>query len=190
MDASIVARSAWINWAGAMKAPPSFGDIYAEFKDSFGYIRGDIRAICSAKETVNYTVALLVGCACEMLAAARGDRKHPERILEEILEPQWRPLAACLSNALQNGLVHGFDTKHLMVDGVAHQMYMSWKARDPVKLTRTALTTRLTIGPTVLAELICKKIDELEALLRSDPHRHDRERPLNRHELKAWNNIR
>ena len=94
-----------------MKHAPSFADISQEFRVSFGYVREDIRAICKGKEKINYTVALLVGCACEMLAAARGKRQHPEKVLEEVLEAGWKPLAGALFKALRHGLAHGFDTK-------------------------------------------------------------------------------
>jgi hypothetical protein len=182
-----------------MAAQLSYSAIHSEFENSFGFIRNDLRAVCAGKETINYTVMLLVGCGCEMLAAARGDRKHPARILEEILEPEWKPLANALFSALRNGLAHGFDTKHLIVDGVSYQIYMQWKARAVVRLHRTPLTTRLEIGPPLLAARICQKIDELQALLRADAgaratwfehaHRYDRERPLNRHELEAWSKL-
>jgi hypothetical protein len=90
-------------------APPSFADIKLEFKFSFEYIQGDMKAICRGTEKINYTLAVLVAIACEMLAAARGDREHPELILAEVIAPQWRPLAKKLFEAIRNGLAHGFD---------------------------------------------------------------------------------
>jgi hypothetical protein len=134
-----------------------------------------------------------------MLAAARGDRKHPEKVLAEVLDPQWKPLADALYTALRDGLAHGFDTKHIVVDDVSHQIYMQWAEPSPFRLYRMAGVSRLFVGTRSLAELICKKIDELETRLECEPklrqvwyekaHRHQRERKLNRHEEKAWNEL-
>lgn len=182
-----------------MKQTPTFNDIAGEFKVSFGYVRGDMRAICRGQETINYTLVLLVGCACEMLAAARGDRKHPEKILAEVLDPQWKPLADALFTALRHGLAHSFDTKHILVDGVSHQIYMDWHEPRPFRLHQTAGNVQLFLGTRPLAELICKKIDELEIRLQGDPyaramwyekaHRYERDRKLNHHEEEAWKKL-
>ena len=45
----------------------SFADIEKEFDESLGYIKNDISALCRQNEKVNYTVALLVACGCEVL---------------------------------------------------------------------------------------------------------------------------
>jgi hypothetical protein len=182
-----------------MKRGPTFEKIAGEFKVSFGYIRDDMRAICKGHEKINYTLILLVGCACEMLAAARGDRKHPERNLAEVLDPQWKPLANALFRGLRHGLAHGFDTKHLVVEGVSHQIYMGWSEAVPFRLQRTSAGAELVLDTRPLAELICKKIDELEDLLKRDSdarslwyekaHRHERDLPLNRPEVEAWKKI-
>jgi hypothetical protein len=134
-----------------------------------------------------------------MLAAARGDRKHPEKVLAEILEPQWKPLADALFTALRHGLAHGFDTKHIVVDGVSHQIYMGWSEPRPFRLHRMAGTCRLFVGTRSLAGILCNKIDELEVRLRREPdarkvwydkaHRHQRERKLNGVEEEAWRKL-
>lgn len=183
-----------------MKHTPSFAEISQEFQFSFGYIRGDIRAICRGEETINYTLVLLVGCACEMLAAAKGDRKHPEKILAEVLDPEWKPLSNALFTALRHGLAHGFDTKHLLVDGVSHQIFMYWNEQVPFGLARQKDgKVLLHIGTRKLAELICKKIDDLEFLLKHDAgaravwyekaHRHQRDLPLNHIEVETWKKL-
>jgi hypothetical protein len=182
-----------------MNSPSTFAEISEEFRVSFGYIRQDMKAVAKGTETVNYTLALLVGCACEMLAAARGDRKHPEKILAEVADPQWQPLAGALFEAIRNGLAHGFDTKHIIVDDVPHQIYMQWPERFPFRLFRTSDKAELIIGPRPLAALICQKIDELEDLLKRDAraraiwyhkaHRHKREIRLGAAELAAWKKL-
>src|ERR1019366_8857841 len=96
----------------------SFADIEKEFDESLGYIKNDIFALCRQNEKVNYTVALLVACGCEVLAVGRGDRKRPHDVFAELLPANdWKALAKPLYEALRNGLAHKFDTKHLHVDG-------------------------------------------------------------------------
>src|SRR5713101_8131562 len=48
----------------------SYADIKHEFDMTLGYIHDDIRALCAGTETVNYTVALVIGVACEALEDA------------------------------------------------------------------------------------------------------------------------
>lgn len=179
-----------------MSQIPSFADIQEEFKVSFGYIQNDMRAISCGKETINYTLALLVAVACEMLAAAGKDRTHPEKVLAEVLPAQWGPLAKRLFDAIRNGLAHGFDTKHIVVDGVSHQIYMQWHGTVPVEVVRSGGDIRLYIRPRVLADLICAKIDNLKELLRREAarkiwlenvHLHEREMMLDSKEKAAWN---
>lgn len=45
----------------------TFNEIEKEFKETFGYVRQDIDAILTKNLGLNYTIALLVCCACEML---------------------------------------------------------------------------------------------------------------------------
>jgi len=48
----------------------TYADIKQEFDVSLGYVRQDIRWLLQSGSSLNYTVALLIGCGCEMLAAA------------------------------------------------------------------------------------------------------------------------
>ena len=48
----------------------TYEEIKEEFEYSLGYIHNDIQALCQGKQTLNYTVALLVGVACEALEDA------------------------------------------------------------------------------------------------------------------------
>jgi hypothetical protein len=158
-----------------------------------------MRAICKGADTINYTLALLAGCACEMLASARGDRQHPEKVLEEVLDDEWKPLAGCLFGALRNGLAHSFDTKHVVIDGQAHQIFMQWYSNRSFWLGRSDGSIGIFMSARVLAEALCAKIDELEQALQLDAHarelwhnkahRYQRDAPLNRHEKLAWDKL-
>src|SRR5688500_13696948 len=94
----------------------SFEDIKTEFDESLGYIKNDISALCRQNERVNYTVALLVACGCEVLAEGWGGRRPHDVFAELLPDTDWKALAKPLYEALRNGLTHKFDTKHLHVD--------------------------------------------------------------------------
>jgi hypothetical protein len=53
--------------------PLTWKDIDDEFKRSLGYVRADIEWLIDRNSDLNYTIALLVGGGCEMLAAAEGE---------------------------------------------------------------------------------------------------------------------
>jgi hypothetical protein len=142
----------------------------------------------------------LVAVACETLAAARKERSQPEKILAEALPPNWGPLVRRLFDAIRNGLAHGFDTKHIVVDAIRHQVYMQCEGTVSVEIIHSAGGILLCIRPRILAELICVKIDELKKLLRRDAaarkiwfdkvHRHKREAQLETKEEKtAWKSL-
>jgi len=84
----------------------SWANIKKEFDDSVGYIRQDLRWLQSHQSGLNYTVLLLVGCGCEMLAAIGGDKKRRgEKVFAELLPAgDWRLLATRLYTALRDGL--------------------------------------------------------------------------------------
>ena len=102
-----------------------FSVVQREFKESLGYLKQDLKWLLEKKSNLNYTIALLIGCGCEMLAACAGDRKRlGERVFAELLPPtdELQVLADRLYSALRDGLAHGFDTKHLRVGGKEHQI--------------------------------------------------------------------
>jgi hypothetical protein len=146
----------------------SFANIGREFEESLGYIRNDVNAIRRGKHTVNYTVVLLISCGCEMLAAAKGDNKRRgERVLAELLPTgDWQLLAKRLYTALRDGLAHGFQTKHLVVDNQQIQIYISWFNTSIVEVRRVRGGLGLYIGIQPLADALCAKIDEFERSLR------------------------
>jgi hypothetical protein len=182
-----------------MNHTPTFDEIEREFEDSFGYIQNDMKAIGSGTQRVNYTLAALIGIACEMLAAPRGMRGQPEAILQEVIPSPWKPLAKALFDAMRNGLAHGFDTKHIMVGGVPHQIYMQWQGTTPLELILTGGRVQFYLRPRPLADLICSKIDELREQLKTDSevrhqwlakcHRYKREIYLDPKATSAWKDL-
>lgn len=106
-----------------------------------------------------------------MLAACGGDKKRlEERIFAELLpaSPEAQVLAARLYSALRDGLAHGFDTKHLWVDGKEHQIYLAALGRQDVTIVRNERGIGLRIGIGALANALCVKITAFEVLLEHD----------------------
>ena len=99
-------------------AGPSWKDIEKDFNESLGYLRQDIRQLLKLDSKSNYTVAILIGSGCEMLAVGRGEGKKGEKTLARLLPAgDWQLLAAKIYTALRDRLIHIFDTKFLIVSG-------------------------------------------------------------------------
>jgi hypothetical protein len=178
--------------------PHSLAYIKQAFAESLGYIRGDIKWLIEHDSGLNYTIALLIGCGCEMLAACGGDKnRRGERVFAEIWPPgEWQFLADRVYGALRDGLAHGFDTKHLVVDGIEHQIYLSVRGPREIRMAKTDRGIGLHIGTRGLAEALCAKITDFEALLDHDEAARERFmkarlRPadLNATEAAAWRKL-
>jgi len=183
-----------------MAEPLSWEDIKKEFDESLGYVRQDIRWLREHNSGLNYTVALLIGCGCEMLAAASGDEKRRgETVFAELLPAgDWRLLKDRLYSALRDGLAHGFDTKHLYVDNQTIQIYISWGDPRAIEIRHVDQGLGLLIGVQPLAAALCAKIDEFEKGLQQDAiarklfrkaRDHQRLARLNGNEAAAWKRL-
>jgi hypothetical protein len=174
----------------------SVGYIKQEFDETLGYIRGDLKWLLD-NSGLNYTIALLIGCGCEMLSACGGDRSRSgERIFMELLPVEWIPLAERVYGALRDGLAHGFDTKHLLIDREEHQIYLNAQGRQGIQIVKSDRGVGLSIGLRILAEGLCTKIDEFERLLQHDEDARERflraRQPaavLNAKEAHAWRTL-
>lgn len=102
-------------------------------------------------------------------------------------------LANRLYGALRDGLAHGFDTKHLFVDGTEHQVYLDSRGPQEIAIASNSRGIGLRIGIRSLAEALCAKITDLETLLGKDEDArkrfqkaHQRKADLNKDEAVAW----
>jgi len=177
----------------------SLQDIKQEFDETLGYIRGDITWLIT-HSCLNYTIALLIGCGCEMLAACEGDtrKRHGEKVFAELLPAgELQVLADRIYAALRDGLAHGFDTKHLLEDDEEHQIYLSVQGPRDIKIIKPPERgVGLHIGTRPLAEALCAKITEFENLLQHDEAAQQRflkaRQPtaaLNTSEAAAWRTL-
>jgi hypothetical protein len=172
--------------------------IKQEFAETLGYIRGDLRWLLDKDSGLNYTIGLLVGCGCEMLAACGTDGKRlGEKVFAELLPPgEWQILADRLYGALRDGLAHGFDTKHLSVEGQEHQIYLDSRGRQGFYIVNNARGVGLHVGVRALAEQLCVRIDEFESLMAHDEDARERfmksrqrTAELNTKEAEAWGSL-
>jgi hypothetical protein len=162
----------------------SFAEIEKEFDEPLGYIKNDISALCLQNERVNYTVALLVGVGCEVLAKGRG--KASSAVFAELLPTDdWKALSKPLWKAVRNGLAHKFDTKHLHVDGESIQIYFDWMRSQIVDIGPANGQTGLFIGTRPLGRLLCKKIDEFRWELENDAVARERFRQAHSYKSKT-----
>ena len=112
----------------------AFREIEQEFRQTFGYVRQDIAEILNKNLGLNYTIALLVCCACEMLTWYRGLRDDQASEVFTSLLPDTEPYKAIgktLWEALRNGLAHKFrpDTIRIGDRGVALYNFLpTWAA--------------------------------------------------------------
>jgi hypothetical protein len=79
--------------------------IKQEFRESLGYIRQDIKWLIKHDAGLNYTIALLIGCGCEMLVACGGDKNRlGEKVFADLLPSgEWQVLADRIYGALRDG---------------------------------------------------------------------------------------
>jgi hypothetical protein len=170
-----------------------------EFAETLGYLRQDLRWLLEKRSGLNYTIALLIGCGCEMMAACASDKKRlGEKVFAELLPAtkELQVLADRLYSAVRDGLAHGFDTKHLRVlrvDGTEHQIYLASQGTQGITIVKNDRGIGLQIGIGALAEGLCEKITEFEGLLMQDENVRQRfmnalQRPadLNENEATMW----
>ena len=147
----------------------SYAEIEPEFNESLGYIRNDIAALCRGNERVNYTLALLIACGCDVIARGSRSKRQAHEVFAELLSnSDWKALAKPLYEALRNGLAHKFDTKHLHVDGDIVQMYFYWTRKQVAEIGLANGRTALFIGTRLLGERLCERIDDFRRNLKTD----------------------
>jgi hypothetical protein len=176
----------------------TFSQIASEFEETLGYIRGDLDWLVKNKPNLHYTIALLVGCGCEMLAAYRDPRRRRgETVFAELLPSgEWQELANRLYSALRDGLAHGFDTKHIAVDSKEHQICINSTEPELFVFRNSDRGIILSINIKSLATALCNTITEFENVLRSDfdargRFMEARQHPatLSRPEAAAWRKL-
>lgn len=86
----------------------------------------------------------------EVLAKLRGVDK--DAVFAETLPREWRPVRRSLYDALRNGIVHGYATKTLRVDGSPVGIGVSWRDHPHLSLDPARRTVFLNVE-TMAADL-------------------------------------
>jgi hypothetical protein len=144
-----------------------FSQIEREFKETFGYIRGDIAAIGKTDLRLNYTVALLICCACQMLAWHKG--LADDQVFTSLLpdgEP-YRVIGKTMFEALRNGLAHRFRPDTIEIGEDQWRFTMS---PDLNHLTASqGRPNWLRVNVKILSERVASQIEAYERELRESP---------------------
>jgi hypothetical protein len=131
-----------ILYSGKRRSPImeiAFKEIEKEFSETFGYVRQDIAAILKNNLGLNYTIALLVCCACEMLTwhgGLRDDQAH--EVFTSILpdtEP-YRAVGKTLWEAMRNGLAHKFRPDTIRIENDEWRFTISSRGGPHVSVTK------------------------------------------------------
>lgn len=154
-----------------MTTAVSLRAIEAEFNETFGYVRQDIRAILQKDLRLHYTIALLVCCACEMLAWHHEIDEH--RIFTTLLPDtdHFRTIGKTLWEALRNGLAHNFRPSTIEI-GKDRWRFSISSGSNPTVMVTPGDPHWVHLNIRALATQVISKIDSYEQeLLRSAPAR-------------------
>src|SRR5665213_2830993 len=78
----------------------AFEQIEQEFDQTFRYVKQDIAKILDENLRLHYTMALLVCCACEMLAWHRDSTE--DEVFTSLLPDSYKDVGKTLLDALRN----------------------------------------------------------------------------------------
>ncbi len=144
----------------------AFNDIEKEFKETFGYVRQDIAAIRKKELGLNYTVALLICCACEMLAWHKDVQEHEVFALLLPDENSYQMIAKKMFDALRNGLAHRFRPQTIRIGSNEWRFSLAWQTGPHLSVIR-GTPNWLRLNVKVLSARITDQINAYEAELRN-----------------------
>ena len=143
-----------------------FSEIEKEFKETFGYVRQDIAAIRGKGLGLNCTVALLICCACEMLAWHKDMKGHEVFALLLPDEKSYQMIAKKMFDALRNGLAHSFRPQTIRIGGDEWRFSLAWQTGPHLSVIR-GTPNWLRLNVKVFSERITDQINAYEVELRN-----------------------
>jgi hypothetical protein len=144
----------------------AFKEIEKEFNETFGYVRQDIAAILRKNLGLNYTIALLVCCACEMLAWHR-DLKEDEVFTSLLPDTEaYRTIGKTLWEALRNGLAHKFRPYTISIEDHEWRFSISSGPGPHMSVTK-GQPNWIRLNMMAFSERVTSQIDAYEQELRS-----------------------
>jgi hypothetical protein len=147
-----------------------FADIEGDLDEIRAFILNDVERIVAMEGGVNYAAAAVIACAYEALARLRAMANYA--VFAETLPQEWRPVGRSLYDALRNGIVHGYSTKTLLVEGRRVEIGVSW--RDHPHLSFDAVRQTLFLNVTTMAAELRQTFENYEGQLRSSPDARER----------------
>ena len=146
----------------------SFESIESEFNETFGYVARDIAFLLEKKTGLNYTIALLVCCDCEMLTWHQGLKDY--QVFTSLL-PNTEPYKAAgktLWEALRHGLAHNFRPKTIVtMNNEEWRFTISSQPNFPQMSVTKGQPHWVHINIRELAERVISKIAAYEKELRT-----------------------
>ena len=115
----------------------SFKEIEDKFNKVFGYIRRDLEGMLTLHPGVNLAAALLIFCACEILAKYRNRNHRGDIVFKELLPSgPYRTAAKPIYKTLRNGLVHGYASGDVQFDGQTLRFAISWGGHEHLSIIK------------------------------------------------------
>ena len=150
---------------GRHEVEVAFRDIEKEFKETFGYVSQDIAAIRKAELGLNYTVALLICCACDMLAWHKDLKDYQvfARLLPD--DEPYQLIAKSMFEALRNGLAHRFRPDTIKIGSEQWRFTIAWQDGPHLRVIKGE-PNWLRLNVKVLSERVTKQINAYEDELR------------------------
>lgn len=143
----------------------AFAEIEKEFRETFGYVRQDIAAIRKANLGLNYTVALLICCACQMLAWHKD--LEDDQVFTSLLPDTeaYQVIGKTMFEALRNGLAHRFRPDTIKIGNQQWRFAIYWRGGSNLRASEGE-PNWLPLNVKVLEEQLAAKIDAYEEELR------------------------
>jgi hypothetical protein len=147
----------------------AFKEIEKEFNETFGYVRQDIAEILKKNLGLNYTIALLVCCACEMLTWHRDLRDDQAYEVFTSLLPDtdsYKAVGKTLWEALRNGLAHKFRPDTIRIEDEEWRFTISSQSGPHMSVTK-GQPHWIHLNVRVFSSRVISRIDAYEQELRT-----------------------
>jgi hypothetical protein len=148
--------------------------IRPHFEELRNFILNDLQLLVSQKNGGNYITACLIACACEAMSWLRyGVPQKGELFFKEMMLPdKWKPVASSLYSALRDGIVHGYNTKTIIVGSRRGEIAVSWRNFSHLMVHKAGAYIYLNMQ--TMATDLKSALQKYEAELKADPKLRER----------------
>jgi hypothetical protein len=148
--------------------PASFDSIKEDLYELRDFVLNDLSLLLNLPQGGNYTAALLMATACEVLGRLRYENGGGSEFFRNYLVPEsWQPVASTVFDALRNGLAHSFATKAVVqIPGAPLDLGVSWKEKP--HFVYDAKDGCLYLNVRNLSEALREAFEKYEMELRTD----------------------